>query len=171
MQPGQQHGRRIPSFSSETTLLTCSFLVSGIFTEMVQQIHSFLASGVMSSHAASAFRSAIKAFRKSTGNVCATPLEILFVICVITILHLIVANLDSILIKGRHKGIILLQYENTSENRGLTLLIHIFMKIAFIHNEKKIGTGAHYINDLMANKLKERGIVTKNFYPSTALMD
>ncbi len=45
------------------------------------------------------------------------------------------------------------------------------MKIAFIHNEKKIGTGAHYINDLIANKLKERGIITKNFYPSTALMD
>lgn len=45
------------------------------------------------------------------------------------------------------------------------------MKIAFIHNEKKIGTGAHYINDLIANKLKGRGIITKNFYPSTALMD
>jgi glycosyltransferase involved in cell wall biosynthesis len=45
------------------------------------------------------------------------------------------------------------------------------MKIAFIHNEKKIGTGANYINDLMANKLKARGIEVKNFYPNTELMD
>ncbi len=45
------------------------------------------------------------------------------------------------------------------------------MKIAFIHNEKKIGTGANYINDLMASKLKARGDVIKNFYPKTELMD
>ncbi len=45
------------------------------------------------------------------------------------------------------------------------------MKIAFIHNEKKLGTGAHYINDLIAKKLKVRGVVTKNFYPNTTLMD
>ncbi|HAS84914.1 MAG TPA: hypothetical protein DCS23_02470 [Candidatus Yonathbacteria bacterium] len=42
------------------------------------------------------------------------------------------------------------------------------MKVAFIHNEKKIGTGAHYINDLMSSKLRDVGIEIKNFYPSTS---
>lgn len=45
------------------------------------------------------------------------------------------------------------------------------MKIAFIHNERKLGTGAHYINDLMALKLKESGVDIKNFYPRTSLVD
>src|SRR3989344_825990 len=45
------------------------------------------------------------------------------------------------------------------------------MKVAFIHNEKKIGTGAHYINDLMALKLKESDVEIKNFYPRTSLVD
>lgn len=45
------------------------------------------------------------------------------------------------------------------------------MKIAFIHNEKKIGTGAHFINDLMAQRLRETGIRVKNFYPKTPLLD
>lgn len=45
------------------------------------------------------------------------------------------------------------------------------MKIAFIHNEKKIGTGAQYINDLMALKLKEVGVEIKNFYPRASLID
>lgn len=45
------------------------------------------------------------------------------------------------------------------------------MRIAFIHNDKKIGTGAHYINDLMASKLKDDGVEVKNFYPRTSLMD
>ena len=45
------------------------------------------------------------------------------------------------------------------------------MKVAFIHNEKKIGTGAHYINDLMASKLNEDGVEIKNFYPRTSLVD
>lgn len=45
------------------------------------------------------------------------------------------------------------------------------MKIAFIHNEKKAGTGAYYINDLISLKLKERGILVKHFYPSTNLID
>lgn len=43
--------------------------------------------------------------------------------------------------------------------------------MAFIHNERKIGTGAHYINDLMAAKLKESGVEIKNFYPKKSLMD
>lgn len=45
------------------------------------------------------------------------------------------------------------------------------MKIAFIHSDKKIGTGAHFINDLISSKLKERGIVVNNFYPSFLLTD
>jgi len=43
------------------------------------------------------------------------------------------------------------------------------MKVAFIHNEKKIGTGAHYINDLMSLKLREAGVEMKNFYPRASL--
>ena len=43
------------------------------------------------------------------------------------------------------------------------------MKVAFIHNEKKIGTGAHYINDLMSQKLCESGVQLKNFYPRVSL--
>ncbi len=45
------------------------------------------------------------------------------------------------------------------------------MKIAFIHNQKKIGTGAHYINDLISKKLSQHRIETKNFYPKTELME
>jgi len=45
------------------------------------------------------------------------------------------------------------------------------MRVAFIHNEKKIGTGAHYINDLIANKLSEAGVPVKNFYPKVSLVD
>jgi glycosyltransferase involved in cell wall biosynthesis len=45
------------------------------------------------------------------------------------------------------------------------------MKIAFIHNEKKLGTGAHYINDLISLKLRQRGVSVKHFYPSSNLMD
>jgi hypothetical protein len=45
---------------------------------MVQQIHSFRASGVMSSHAASADLLEARAFRKSAGSLCTTPPEIAF---------------------------------------------------------------------------------------------
>lgn len=45
------------------------------------------------------------------------------------------------------------------------------LKIAFIHSEKKIGTGAHYINDLMSMKLKEAGVDIKNFYPRKSLVE
>jgi len=75
-QPGQQHGRRIPSLSSEHTLSTCCLLVSSFLTEMVQQIHSLRASGVTSSQAASAFASVASAFRRSAGRSCTTPPEI-----------------------------------------------------------------------------------------------
>jgi len=79
-QPGQQHGRRIPSFSSEHTLSTCWRLVSSFFTEMVQQIHSLRASGVRSSQAVNAFASDARAFRRSAGRSCTTPWEIRLVV-------------------------------------------------------------------------------------------
>jgi hypothetical protein len=79
MQPIQQHGRRIPSMSSEHTLRTWSFRVSGVLTEIVQQIHSLRASGVISSHAASAFGEAMSAFFKSAGKVWTVPEDIFIV--------------------------------------------------------------------------------------------
>jgi len=45
------------------------------------------------------------------------------------------------------------------------------LRIAFIHNEKKLGTGAHFINDLMSKRLTEEGTVVRNFYPSHPLID
>jgi hypothetical protein len=75
-QPGQQHGLRIPSLSSEHTLSTCCRLVSSFLTEMVQQIHSLRASGVMSSHAVRACTSDARAVRRSAGSSCTTPPEI-----------------------------------------------------------------------------------------------
>jgi len=80
IQPSQQHGRRIPSLSSVIVLLTCSFLVSSFLTKVTQQIHSLRASGVRSSHIASAALSEVRAFRKSMGNLCTTPAEIVLLI-------------------------------------------------------------------------------------------
>ena len=45
------------------------------------------------------------------------------------------------------------QLINTFQS-GVIKLANI-MKIAFIHSEKKLGTGAHYINDLMSEKFKQ----------------
>jgi len=53
-------------------------LVSAFFADSIQQIHSFRASGVMSSQVANAVASEISAFSKSAGNSCTTPLEIRF---------------------------------------------------------------------------------------------
>ena len=80
IQPTQQQGRRIPFFSSVRTLPTCWLLVLDFLTDIVQQIHSLRASGVRSSHAASAFGSEVKATHKSDGILCATPLEISFLV-------------------------------------------------------------------------------------------
>src|SRR6202000_1472697 len=77
-QPGQQQGRRLPSLSWLTRRSTCSFLVSSRLTIVTQQIHSFLASGVMSSQAASALVSERKAVRRSSGRSWTTPAEMVF---------------------------------------------------------------------------------------------
>lgn len=45
------------------------------------------------------------------------------------------------------------------------------MKLAFIHNEKRIGTGANIINNLIAKKLRSRDIDVRNFYPKFLLSD
>lgn len=45
------------------------------------------------------------------------------------------------------------------------------MKIAFIHNEKKLGTGAHFINDLISVKLRQHGVTVKHFYPTSNLLE
>lgn len=45
------------------------------------------------------------------------------------------------------------------------------MRIAFIHSQKKVGTGAHFINDLMVNRLKEADVEVNNVYPKTPLME
>jgi len=58
----------------------CCLLVSGFLTEIIQQIHSLRASGVMSSHAARANGSVTSAFRKSAGTLCTTPLAIAFLL-------------------------------------------------------------------------------------------
>ena len=74
-QPGQQQGRRIPSLSSVRTRSTCCLLVSGLLTEMTQQIHSLRASGVIFSHFARAAGSEMRTFRKSAGTACTAPRE------------------------------------------------------------------------------------------------
>ncbi len=78
VQPIQQQGRRMPSLSSERTRSTCSWRFSGLFTEIVQQIHSLRASGVISSHFARALGSEARAFFKSEGSGCVPPPEIFF---------------------------------------------------------------------------------------------
>jgi len=45
------------------------------------------------------------------------------------------------------------------------------IKIAMIHNEKRILTGAHHINQTMAAALKDRGARVRNFYPRWQLAD
>jgi hypothetical protein len=78
--PAQQHGRLFPSKSSELTRFTCCFLVSDFLTDTTQQIHSFRASGVMSSQALKVFSDDKIAFFKSSGILCTAPEEICFFI-------------------------------------------------------------------------------------------
>src|SRR6516225_154355 len=58
----------------------CCLLVSGFFTEMTQQIHSFRASGVISSHFARAAGSEMRTFGKCAGTLCSGPREIAFLV-------------------------------------------------------------------------------------------
>ncbi len=49
------------------------------------------------------------------------------------------------------------------------------IKVAFIHNEKRVHSGVHtgaaQINRLMASALAKRGVQVRNFYPTTQLTD
>ncbi len=45
------------------------------------------------------------------------------------------------------------------------------MKIAFIHQDQKIKTGANYINGLISDKLKEFEVDVRHFYPKVTLVD
>lgn len=83
MQPIQQQGRRIPSFSSEITRLTCSFLVFNCLTDTVQQIHSFLAKGVKLCQSSFAVWSELSAFCKSGGSLWTVPPAILILVMTI----------------------------------------------------------------------------------------
>ena len=56
---------------------------------MVQQIHSFLASGVISSHAVNAALSEARHFRKSAGTLCTTPPGISFLVIILFYFRLV----------------------------------------------------------------------------------
>ena len=58
----------------------CCLLVSGFLTEITQQIHSLRASGVMSSHFASAAGSEMRTLRRSVGTLCTAPGEMAFLV-------------------------------------------------------------------------------------------
>ena len=75
--PGQQHGRRFPAISCDFALSICSFLVSSFFGEIIQQIHSLRASGVISFQAAKVALEPVSIFLKSGGTLWTTPVEIL----------------------------------------------------------------------------------------------
>ena len=45
------------------------------------------------------------------------------------------------------------------------------MKIALIYAEQKTGTGAHYINTLIAKKLREKNVKVTSFYPKFPLAE
>lgn len=65
----------------------CCLLVSGFLTEMTQQIHSFRASGVISSHFARAAASEMRTFCRSAGTLCTTPWEIAFLVMGFILVH------------------------------------------------------------------------------------
>ena len=45
------------------------------------------------------------------------------------------------------------------------------MKIAYIHDENKIRTGADHITELIVKKLREHNVYVKNVYPKTRLIE
>lgn len=77
-QPGQQQGRRFPSISSAHARWIWFLLVSNFLNEVIQQIHSLRASGVRSFQESSAAGLEERAFRKSSGTTCTTPVAMCF---------------------------------------------------------------------------------------------
>jgi hypothetical protein len=74
-QPGQQQGLRFPSLRLERPHSIRRVLVFGFLADSIQQIHSFRASGVMSSHVSNALASEVSAFFRSAGRSWTTPLR------------------------------------------------------------------------------------------------
>lgn len=72
-QPGQQQGRRLPTWSSSTARLIRWLRVVLCLAEMTQQIHSFRASGVRAFQAALVVASEPRALHKSAGVLCTGP--------------------------------------------------------------------------------------------------
>jgi len=42
-------------------------------------------------------------------------------------------------------------------------------KILYIHNEKKMEYGSHYVNDLIVNKLRRKGYLVHSMYPKESI--
>lgn len=78
MQPGKQHGRRLPSFSSAQARLMWCARVSAFATEIVQQIHSLRARGVRLFQAGME-PAAVRASRRSLGRRCTGGLGVFLV--------------------------------------------------------------------------------------------
>lgn len=43
------------------------------------------------------------------------------------------------------------------------------MSILYIHNEKRLKTGAHYINNLLVHQLRRMGNVVDTLYPQESI--
>ena len=71
--PGQQHGLRMPPRILSMPTSMRRFLVASCLAEVTQQIHSFLASGVISAQRFLAVALDSTAFRKSAGNLWTVP--------------------------------------------------------------------------------------------------
>ncbi len=71
--PGQQHGLRMPPRSLSMPTMMRRFLVSSFLADVTQQIHSFRASGVISTQRLLALALDSIAFRKSAGSLCKVP--------------------------------------------------------------------------------------------------
>ncbi len=66
--PAQQQGRRIPPLSFEIALVIRMPRVSAFLPEVIQQIHSLRAKGVMSFHNPNTDGLAVRTFRISGGS-------------------------------------------------------------------------------------------------------
>ena len=71
--PGQQHGLRMPPRSLSMPTSMRRFLVSSFLADVTQQIHSFRASGVISTQRLFAVALDSMASRKSAGSLCTVP--------------------------------------------------------------------------------------------------
>jgi hypothetical protein len=85
MQPGQQQGLRIPPFIFESAFPMRILLVSSFLPDVIQQIHSLRARGVISSQRANTVGEEAIAFRKSAGSLCTVPPAIPF--CAIKLVY------------------------------------------------------------------------------------